>query len=152
MSWEIDTNIQKIINTVLEADANFADIPVRSWKDASEDEVYPCILVHCDEFDAEKEDPASGTLFDLLVELGVRTSENYDADRKVMAGWLGKLMAKIYSKEDPFIPLLNTAASQYGMIINGLVFTKGSTGTADGINTSSVTINFHIQKTAEELS
>ena len=148
----MDKIIEKIWIAVLADDGVFTGIPVRSWRDASKDEVYPVILVHCSEFNAETEDPLTGELFNCLVEIGARTSENYDKDKETLSEWLNKLMSKIFDKDNPIRTLLNTAGSDHGIVFNGLVFGKGSSGTADGINTSSFTLNCHIQKTAEILS
>jgi hypothetical protein len=149
MSWEIEQTVTDAFIAAIEAVEDFEELPVRMWKDASENEVYPVILVHASEYSAEKEDPNSGELFEVLVDLGCRTSENYDQDRKVLSGWMGKLNALVFSKTSPLIAALNAQSESLGLRFVGFVFTKGSSGTADGINTGSITLQMHVQKIEE---
>ena len=152
MAYDIDRIAADAFIAVIGASALFTGVPVQLWKDASEDEVYPVILVHTSDFSSDNVDPSSGELFELIVDLGCRTSENYDKDRKILSAWLGKICSLVFDKEDPVIDKLNLAAASESLRFNGIHSPKGSTGTADGINTGSISFLCRVQHLPEVLS
>ena len=131
--------------SVLTANATITadSIPVRHWKDASNDKIYPVVVVHCSPSANEGWDNnAQEDHFEAIVELGAQTENRADKDGAIVTGYLAAIRDTLAGT---LATLLSNLSAVGNVTFNGIEVQPGVNDMdADNVNQKSTTVVCHV--------